>query len=175
MARETNVSIARLSEWRERALAQNESAPGGAPKFQPRSEHQAATLVALTSRSLLELVIGIARGFIASGISRTRSTCMSQSGTTSTLLRRRAQLLAQLSKRSLYGYPGSTGSATPFGQIKLNRAAWCCPVANAVRVLLDCVRPDRDCGQLRNVGSTTASTISLFRRLPVARPNFFTG
>jgi hypothetical protein len=23
-----------------------------------------------------------------------------------------------------------------------------------VRVLLDCVRPDRDCGQLRNVGST---------------------
>ena len=49
----------------------------GAPKFQPRSEHQAATLVALTSRSLLELVIGIARGFIASGISRTRSTCRS--------------------------------------------------------------------------------------------------
>jgi hypothetical protein len=73
---------------------------------------------------------------------------------TTRLLRRRAQLLAQLSKRSLYGYPGSTGSATPFGQIKLNRAAWCRPVANAVRVLLDCVRPDRDCGQLRNVGST---------------------
>jgi hypothetical protein len=38
---------------------------------------QAATLVGLTSRSLLELAIGIARGFIASGISRTRSTCRS--------------------------------------------------------------------------------------------------
>src|SRR5580704_9395416 len=38
---------------------------------------QAATLVGLTSRSLLELVIGIDRGFIASGISRTRSTCRS--------------------------------------------------------------------------------------------------
>jgi hypothetical protein len=48
-----------------------------APKFQPRSEPQAATLVGLTSRSLLSLVIGIARGFIASGISRTRSTCRS--------------------------------------------------------------------------------------------------
>src|SRR6266568_4018883 len=41
------------------------------------SEPQAATLVGLTSRSLLELAIGIARGFIASGISRTRSTCRS--------------------------------------------------------------------------------------------------
>ena len=45
-----------------------------APRF---VEPQAATLVGLTSRSLLELVIGIARGFIASGISRTRSTCRS--------------------------------------------------------------------------------------------------
>ena len=41
------------------------------------SEPQAATLVGLTSRSLLELAIGIARGFIDSGISRTRSTCRS--------------------------------------------------------------------------------------------------
>ena len=57
---------------------QNESAPetGALPNFN-RSEPQAATLVGLTSRSLLELVIGIARGFIASGISRTRSTCRS--------------------------------------------------------------------------------------------------
>src|ERR1700732_2945531 len=38
---------------------------------------QAATLVGLTSRSLLELAIGIDRGFMASGISRTRSTCRS--------------------------------------------------------------------------------------------------
>jgi Respiratory-chain NADH dehydrogenase, 49 Kd subunit len=42
-----------------------------------RSELQAATLVGLTSRGLLELAIGIARGFIASGISRSRSTCRS--------------------------------------------------------------------------------------------------
>ena len=57
---------------------QNESAPetGALPNFN-RSEPQAATLVGLTSRSLLVLVIGIARGFIASGISRTRSTCRS--------------------------------------------------------------------------------------------------
>src|SRR5258708_39514630 len=56
----------------------NESAPesGALPKFN-RSEPQAAILVGLTSRSLLELAIGIARGFIASGISRTRSTCRS--------------------------------------------------------------------------------------------------
>jgi hypothetical protein len=32
-------------------------------------------LVGWTSRTLLELAIGIARGFIASGISRTRSMC----------------------------------------------------------------------------------------------------
>jgi hypothetical protein len=38
---------------------------------------QAASLVGRTSRTLLELVIGIARGFIASGISRTRSMCRS--------------------------------------------------------------------------------------------------
>src|SRR5262249_40115138 len=36
---------------------------------------QAATLTGLTSTSLLELAIGIARGFIASGSSSTRSTC----------------------------------------------------------------------------------------------------
>ena|SRR5437588_1004272 len=60
------------------ASGQNESAPetGTLPNFN-RSEPQAATLVGLTSRSLLELVIGIARGFIASGISRTRLTCRS--------------------------------------------------------------------------------------------------
>jgi hypothetical protein len=34
-------------------------------------------LVGWTSRTLLELAIGIARGFIASGISRTRSMCRS--------------------------------------------------------------------------------------------------
>ena len=41
-----------------------------------RSEPQAAALVGWTSKTLLELTIGIARGFIAS-ISRTRSTCRS--------------------------------------------------------------------------------------------------
>ena len=53
------------------ASGQNESAPetGTLPNFN-RSEPQAATLVGLTSRSLLELVIGIARGFIASGPSQ---------------------------------------------------------------------------------------------------------
>jgi hypothetical protein len=49
---------------------------GALPNFN-RSEPQAATLVGLTSRSLLELAIGIDRDFIASGISRTRSTCRS--------------------------------------------------------------------------------------------------
>ncbi len=60
------------------ASGQNESAPetGALPNFN-QSEPQAATLVGLTSKSLLELVIGIARGFIASGISRTRLTCRS--------------------------------------------------------------------------------------------------
>ena len=60
------------------ASGQNENAPetGALPKF-IRSEPQAATLVGWTSRTLLELAIGIARGFIASGISRTRSTCRS--------------------------------------------------------------------------------------------------
>jgi hypothetical protein len=53
-----------------------------APRKPGRSRHwpepdQAATLVGLTSSSLPELVIGIARGFIASGSSRTRSTCRS--------------------------------------------------------------------------------------------------
>jgi hypothetical protein len=38
---------------------------------------QATTLVGRTYRTLLELAIGIARGFIASGISRTRSMCRS--------------------------------------------------------------------------------------------------
>ena len=58
------------------ASGQNENAPetGALAKFN-RSEPQAATLVA--PRSLLELAIGIARGFMASGISRTRSTCRS--------------------------------------------------------------------------------------------------
>jgi len=49
--------------------------PGGAPNSN-RLAPQAATW-GLTSRSLLELAIGITRGFIASGISRTRSTCRS--------------------------------------------------------------------------------------------------
>jgi hypothetical protein len=55
------------------ASGQNESAPqpGALPKFN-RLEPQAAILVGLTSGSLLELAIGIARGFMASGISRTR-------------------------------------------------------------------------------------------------------
>ena len=63
---------------RLRAGRTNESAPkaGAAPKIQP-AVPQAATLVGLTSRSLLELAIGIDRDFIASGISRTRSTCRS--------------------------------------------------------------------------------------------------
>ena len=67
-------------EWSHvaRRIQSNESAPetGALPKFN-RSEPQAATLVSLVSRILLELVIGTARGFIASGISRTRSTCRS--------------------------------------------------------------------------------------------------
>src|SRR5712671_4621712 len=56
----------------------NESAPdtGALPKLN-RSEPQAAILVGSTFRTLLELAIGIARGFMASGISRTRSTCRS--------------------------------------------------------------------------------------------------
>jgi hypothetical protein len=48
----------------------------GAPKIQP-AVPQAATLVGLTSRSLLELAIGIDRGFMTSGTSRTSSTCRS--------------------------------------------------------------------------------------------------
>jgi hypothetical protein len=52
-------------------------APRKPERSQNSSEPQAATLVGLTSRRLLELAIGIARGFIASGISRTRSTCRS--------------------------------------------------------------------------------------------------
>jgi hypothetical protein len=60
------------------ASGQNESAPeGGALSNCTRLEPQAATLVGLTSRSLLEFAIGINRGFMASGISRTRSTCRS--------------------------------------------------------------------------------------------------
>ena len=55
-----------------------ESAPdtGAPPKFS-RSKPQAATLVGATSSTLSELTIGIARGFMASGTSRTRSTCRS--------------------------------------------------------------------------------------------------
>jgi hypothetical protein len=49
---------------------------GALPNFN-RSGPQAATLVGLTSRRLLELAIGITRDFMASGISRTRSTCRS--------------------------------------------------------------------------------------------------
>src|SRR6266852_3798092 len=66
------------SPQRDRAGRTNESAPkaGALPIF-TRSEPQAATLPGLTSRSLLEFAIGIDRGFIASGISRTRSTCRS--------------------------------------------------------------------------------------------------
>src|ERR1700722_16221364 len=54
----------------------NESAPttGALPNC-IQSDPQAATLVGWTSRTLLELAIGIARGFIASGISRSRSMC----------------------------------------------------------------------------------------------------
>src|ERR1700740_1263948 len=59
----------------------NESAPttGALPNC-IQSDLQAATLVGWTSRTLLELAIGIARGFIASGISRTRSMCRSLPG-----------------------------------------------------------------------------------------------
>jgi hypothetical protein len=46
------------------------------PNFN-RSERQAAALLGWTSKTLREPAIGIARGFIASGISRTRSTCKS--------------------------------------------------------------------------------------------------
>jgi hypothetical protein len=58
-----------------RAGRTNETAPkaGAVSKFN-RSVPQAATL---TSRSLLELAIGIDRGFMASGTSRTSSTCRS--------------------------------------------------------------------------------------------------
>src|SRR4029077_8272496 len=56
----------------------NESAPttGALPNC-IQSDPQAASLVGWTSRTLLELAIGIARGFIASGTSRTRSMCRS--------------------------------------------------------------------------------------------------
>ena len=57
------------------AASRNESPRSGALPIKPGG--QAATWVGLTSRSLLELAIGIARGFIASGISCTRSTCRS--------------------------------------------------------------------------------------------------
>jgi|RhiMethySRZTD1v2_1073278.scaffolds.fasta_scaffold332450_3 hypothetical protein len=49
---------------------------GALPNFS-RPIAQAAILVGRTSRSLPEVTMGIARGFIASGISRTRSTCSS--------------------------------------------------------------------------------------------------
>ncbi len=49
---------------------------GALPNFS-RPIAQAAVLVGMTSRSLPEVTIGIARGLIASGISRTRSTCSS--------------------------------------------------------------------------------------------------
>src|SRR3984893_10589344 len=56
----------------------NESAPttGALPNC-IQSDLQAASWVGWTSRTLLELAIGIARDFIASGISRTRSMCRS--------------------------------------------------------------------------------------------------
>jgi len=59
------------------ASGQNESARKPGRSQISTGQSQAATLVGFTSRSLLELVIGIARGFIASGISRTRLTCRS--------------------------------------------------------------------------------------------------
>jgi hypothetical protein len=80
LSRAEPLSFNRLVEVAEACFAsgQNESAPktGALPKFN-RSGLQAATLVGVTSRTLLEFAIGIDRGFIASGISRTRSTCSS--------------------------------------------------------------------------------------------------
>ena len=58
-------------------LGTQTKAPRKTGALRNSSGPQAATLVGLTSRSLLELVIGIARGFMVSGISRTRSTCRS--------------------------------------------------------------------------------------------------
>jgi hypothetical protein len=49
-------------------LFAGEKAPRKPERFQNSSEPQAATLVGSTCRSLLELVIGIARGFIASNL-----------------------------------------------------------------------------------------------------------
>jgi hypothetical protein len=74
----TNSPSMSLRKRRPRRVRANASAPkaGALPIF-TRSEPQAATLPGLTSRSLLEFAIGIDRGFIASGISRTRSTCRS--------------------------------------------------------------------------------------------------
>ena len=48
----------------------------GAPKLQSSDLH-AAILAALPSRTFLAVVMGIARGFIASGTTRKRSTCRS--------------------------------------------------------------------------------------------------
>src|SRR5208282_2359538 len=48
----------------------------GAPKLQSSDSH-AAILAALPSRAFLAVVMGIARGFIASGTTRKRSTCKS--------------------------------------------------------------------------------------------------
>ena len=59
-------------------LEQNESTPAtGALPNCIRSGRQAASLFGWTSRTLLKFVIGIVRDFIASGISRKRSTCRS--------------------------------------------------------------------------------------------------
>ena len=67
-----------LAEMPLVALEQNESAPTtGALPHCIRSDLQAASLVGWISKTLLELAIGIARGFIASGISRTKSMCRS--------------------------------------------------------------------------------------------------
>ena len=53
------------------ASGQNESAPetGALPKIQTGKSLCAAILVGFTSRTLLVFAIGMARGFIASGIS----------------------------------------------------------------------------------------------------------
>jgi hypothetical protein len=59
-------------------VRRREGAPGSGARPQiSRSKPQAANLVGSTSSILSELTIGIARGFMASGTSRTRSMCRS--------------------------------------------------------------------------------------------------
>jgi hypothetical protein len=60
--------------WDEASTSLNESAPTtrGAPKLRSSDPH-AAILAALPSRTFLTVVMGIARGFIASGTTRTSS------------------------------------------------------------------------------------------------------